>query len=188
MKVYTRTGDQGRTGLFSGERVAKDHDRVVAYGDVDELNSSLGMVIASLPEACADCVSDLKTVQGDLFRIGACLATSGADSSLEAVRGFPPERTHYLEKLIDMIGEELSTLTRFIMPGGHPAACWSHMARCICRRAERHTVRIAQQDPSEAEANVGVLMYLNRLSDYLFWLARLCNKRTGTPESIWEDR
>ena len=185
MKVYTGGGDRGRTSLFSGERISKDHERVEAYGDVDELNSLLGVVIAALPEGCEARFRELRRVQGDLFRVGACLATSGEDPSFEAARTFSAENARYLEQVIDEMDLQLPRLTRFVLPDGHPAACWSHVARCICRRAERHTVRILQQSPSETEAYRGVLTYLNRLSDYLFVLARFCNHATGTPETIW---
>jgi cob(I)alamin adenosyltransferase len=187
MKVYTGTGDRGRTSLFSGERVSKDHERVEAYGDIDELNSFLGAVITSLPKGCDERRVELKKVQDDLFRVGACLASSDADPSVEAIRDFPAESTRFLEESIDTMNTELPSLARFILPGGDPAACWSHVARCICRRAERHTVRIVQKNPSEAEVYAGVLIYLNRLSDYLFVLARFCNKHTGTPETTWEN-
>lgn len=186
MKVYTGGGDRGRTSLFSGERIFKDHERVEAYGDVDELNSLLGVVIAALPEGCGARFAELQRVQSDLFRVGACLATSGEDPTFKAARDFSIDNARYLEQAIDEMDARLPRLNRFVLPDGHPAACWSHVARCICRRTERHTVRILQQSPSEADAYAGVLTYLNRLSDYLFVLARFCNHATGTPETTWE--
>ena len=187
MKVYTGGGDRGRTSLFSGERISKDDVRVEAYGDVDELNSLLGSVMAILPDGCAERSGELRRVQGDLFRIGACLATRGGDPSFEATRDFPAENARFLEEAIDDMDAQLPRLTRFILPGGHPAASWSHVARCVCRRAERHTVRTVQQSPDEAGVYAGTLTYLNRLSDYLFMLARYCNHVTGTPEIPWEN-
>lgn len=186
MKVYTGGGDRGRTSLFSGERIAKDDVRVEAYGDVDELNSLLGSVVAALPNSCRERAAELHRIQGDLFRIGASLATSGEDPSFQAVRDFTSDNARFLEQAIDGMDAMLPQLTRFILPGGHPSACLSHVARCVCRRAERHTVRILHQSPSEAEAFSGPLVYLNRLSDYLFMLARICNQAAGTPEMTWE--
>jgi len=187
MKVYTGGGDRGRTSLFSGERISKDDIRVEAYGDVDELNSLLGMVIAHLPGGGRDRVPELLQIQGDLFRIGACLATSGEDPAFAAVRDFSREKARFLEAAIDGMDEALPRLNRFILPGGHPAACWSHVARCVCRRAERHAVRMIRQAESGVEGYDGPLTYLNRLSDYLFVLARYCNAVSNTADTPWED-
>ena len=186
MKIYTGGGDRGRTSLFSGERISKDDIRVEAYGDVDELNSLLGAVIQFLPQACGDQNEDLRAIQSDLFRIGACLATSGEDPSFEDIRSFPEDRTRFLEEAIDRMDDELPRLNQFILPGGHPAASWSHVARCVCRRAERHTVRTIRQSPSDDDAYVAPLAYLNRLSDYLFVLARFVNRVTETPDTTWK--
>ena len=185
MKVYTGGGDRGKTSLFSGERIAKDDVRVEAYGDVDELNSLLGAILAALPEDFHhDRIRDLRQIQGDLFRVGACLATAGEDPTFEATRDVPMDDARFLEQAIDRMDAELPRLNQFILPGGHPAACWSHVARCVCRRAERHTVRVAHQ--ADENAYRGTLVYLNRLSDYLFMLARYCNHTTGTPDTPWE--
>ena len=186
MKVYTGGGDRGRTSLFSGERISKDDVRVEAYGDVDELNSLLGAIITALPSDSKDRVAELHQIQGDLFRVGACLATSGDDPSFAATRDLPIEHAHFLEKAIDRMDESLPRLGQFILPGGHPAACWSHVARCVCRRAERHTVRTVRQAASDGDMYTGTLTYLNRLSDYLFVLARYCNQVTQTPDTPWE--
>lgn len=186
MKVYTGGGDRGRTSLFSGERISKDDVRVEAYGDVDELNCMLGAVIAHLPDGCRDRKDELLRIQADLFRIGAGLATSGEDPTFAATRDFSVENARFLEQAIDGMDAQLPRLTRFILPGGHPAACWSHVARCVCRRAERHAVRTVQQSPSEADTYTGCLVYLNRLSDYLFVLARYLNQASRTPETPWE--
>jgi cob(I)alamin adenosyltransferase len=186
MKIYTGGGDRGQTSLFSGERIAKDDGRVEAYGDVDELNSLLGAVIAGLPEGCGDRIVELKQIQGDLFRIGASLATAGDDPSFAATRHFPEDRGRFLEEAIDRMDEALPRLGQFILPGGHPAACWSHVARCVCRRAERHTVRILRGTDAVKDGHGGALTYLNRLSDYLFVLARYCNRVSHTPDVPWE--
>jgi len=186
MKIYTGGGDRGRTSLFSGERITKDDGRVEAYGDVDELNSFLGAVIAALPEGCEDRIDELHKIQCDLFRIGARLATSGDDPSFAAVRDFSADKARFLEEAIDRMDAALPRLSQFILPGGHPAACWSHVARCVCRRAERRTVGILRDKDAAQDDNGGTLRYLNRLSDYLFLLARYCNRLTGTPEVPWE--
>ncbi len=186
MKVYTGGGDRGRTSLFSGERIAKDDVRVEAYGDVDELNSLVGAIIAAMPGDCRDRIRELLQIQGDLFRVGACLATSGEDPTFADTRDLPAEKALFLEKAIDQMDEDLPRLSQFILPGGHPAACWSHVARCVCRRAERHTVRTVRQSSSKEDMYAGTLTYLNRLSDYLFVLARYCNQVTQTPDTPWE--
>jgi cob(I)alamin adenosyltransferase len=186
MKIYTGGGDRGRTSLFSGERIAKDDGRVEAYGDVDELNSLLGTVIAALPQGCEDRIDELQKIQCDLFRIGASLATSGDDPSFTDVRDFPGEKARFLEEAIDRMDETLPRLSQFILPGGHPAACWSHVARCVCRRAERRTVRVLRETPPAGDGTGGALIYLNRLSDYLFVLARYCNQTTNTPDTPWD--
>jgi cob(I)alamin adenosyltransferase len=187
MKVYTGGGDRGKTSLFSGERIAKDDIRVESYGDVDELNSLLGAIIAALPEGFSHArIDELHQIQGDLFRVGACLATSGDDPSFETTRDLPMDDARFLEEAIDRMDAELPRLNQFILPGGHPAACWSHVARCVCRRAERHTVRAARESASQDHAYAGTLVYLNRLSDYLFMLARYCNHTAGTPDTPWE--
>jgi len=186
MKVYTGGGDRGRTSLFSGERIAKDDVRVEAYGDVDELNSLLGAIITAMPGDCRDRIQELRQIQGDLFHVGACLATSGEDPTFEGTRNFPGEKARFLEDAIDRMDEQLPRLGQFILPGGHPAACWSHVARCVCRRAERHTVRTVRQSPSDGDVYSGALIYLNRLSDYLFVLARYCNRVSNTPDTPWE--
>jgi cob(I)alamin adenosyltransferase len=186
MKIYTGGGDRGRTSLFSGQRIAKDDVRVEAYGDVDELNSFLGAVIAALPGGCKDREAEMKQVQGDLFRIGARLATAGNDPSFAATRQFPEDRARFLEEAIDQMDAALPRLGQFILPGGHPAACWSHVARCVCRRAERHAVGLLRDTEAREDDHDGTLTYLNRLSDYLFVLARYCNHVSHTPDVPWE--
>ncbi len=185
MKIYTRTGDRGETGLFGGGRVSKDHTRVEAYGEVDELNSVLGVVIASLEDAReAEIAGRLRQIQADLFTLGANLATPRAEEGGRAtahVPGLPAERIAEMESWIDAAEEELEPLQSFILPGGSQAAALLHLARTVCRRAERRVVTLAHQAQVEEE----VIVYLNRLSDLLFTLARLANRRGGRQDIPW---
>jgi cob(I)alamin adenosyltransferase len=181
MKIYTRTGDGGETGLFGGGRVPKDHPRTTAYGEVDELNSAVGMARASAPIELFDDL--LEAVQRDLFAIGGRLATPEPEKVAKAIRKavLPPERAEALERVMDDAERELPPLTAFVLPGGTPKAAALHLARTICRRAERSVVSLARDDEVPAE----ILVYLNRLSDLLFTLARLTNHRAGTPDLTW---
>ncbi len=180
-RIYTRTGDGGETGLFGGGRVGKDHPRVAAYGDVDELNSVLGVARATSPVDLADDL--LERIQRDLFSIGGHLATPDATRVQAALAKaeLPPERITEFERAIDAAEEELTPLTAFILPGGSPKAAVLHLARTICRRAERHVVALAANDPVPEQ----FLVYLNRLSDLLFTLARLANHRAGQGDVTW---
>ena len=181
MKIYTRTGDSGDTGLFGGGRVAKDDQRVEAYGDVDELNAVLGMARAIEVMPRIDEV--LVPVQRDLFAIGALLATPDRDKMaqhLEKAR-IDEERITQLEHLIDDAESELEPLRSFILPGGSPKAAALHVARTVCRRAERRVVTLQRT----VEIPSLVVIYLNRLSDLLFTLARLANHRAGAGEVMW---
>ncbi len=182
MKIYTRRGDRGETGLFGGGRVAKSHVRVEAYGDVDELNACLGLAVAALSDP--QIVDRIRTIQRDLFAIGARLATPGADTG-EARPVLPPlpvERVQAMEDWIDRAMEEAPPLKSFIVPGGTKGAAALHVARAICRRTERAVVRLGESEGIDA----GVLEYLNRLSDLLFALARLENHRGGIGDLLWE--
>lgn len=181
MKIYTKTGDAGDTGLFGGGRVAKNHPRVEAYGDVDELNAALGFVRAVEQMPRIDEV--LVPVQRDLFAIGALLATPDIDkmrAHLEKAR-IDDERIAELEHAIDAADAELPPLRAFIVPGGSPKAAALHVARTVCRRAERRVVELA----NDTEIPDLVVIYLNRLSDLLFTLARLSNKHGGVGEVTW---
>jgi len=181
VKIYTRTGDAGDTGLFGGGRVAKDDPRVEAYGDVDELNAVLGMVRAVEQMPRIDEV--LVPVQRDLFAIGALLATPDREKMaqhLEKAR-IDDLRVAELEQAIDDAESELEPLRAFIVPGGTPKAAALHVARTVCRRAERHVVTLQRA----VELPGLVVIYLNRLSDLLFTLARLANKRAGAGEVTW---
>ena len=181
MKIYTKTGDRGDTGLFGGGRVAKNHPRVEAYGDVDELNAMLGFVRAAEPMPRVDEV--LVPIQRDLFAIGALLATPDRDKMrqhLEKAR-VDEARIKELEHAIDDGDTELEPLRAFIVPGGTLKAASLHVARTVCRRAERRVVELSQ----DTEIPEVVVIYLNRLSDLLFTLARVANARAGAGEVTW---
>ncbi|KPJ79016.1 MAG: hypothetical protein AMJ54_00735 [Deltaproteobacteria bacterium SG8_13] len=188
MKIYTGGGDRGKTGLFSGERVAKCNLQVETYGDVDELNSTLGSLSAALPEGWTDIDGQLRLVQADLFHIGAWLAITPAARTNATLEEFTAERVLFLEKTIDAMEEQLPALSAFILPGGHASAAAAHVSRAVCRRAERRVVALMEQsDAKKLPASwQQLLRYLNRLSDYLFVLARFCNHRTGVEEPLWK--
>jgi len=174
VKIYTRTGDDGSTGLYSGERVAKTHPRIEACGAVDELNSHLGVAIASQP---AGAVGDgLRRVQNDLFSLGADLGACA-----ETASRLDEASVVWLEKNIDGMTSEVEPLRNFILPGGSPAAAHIHVARAVCRRAERRVLALGVEEviPSILKT------YLNRLSDYLFTLARYENHLSGIAEPKW---
>lgn len=181
VKIYTRTGDQGTTGLFGGGRVSKAHARVAAYGDVDELNSVLGVVRATPPVDFHDALFD--RIQRDLFAIGGQLATPRPDKVKAALEkaALAPERIPEFEAAIDAADRELPPLVAFILPGGSPKAAALHVARTVCRRAERSVVALAADDAVPEM----FLAYLNRLSDLLFTLARLANHRDGRGDLTW---
>jgi cob(I)alamin adenosyltransferase len=187
MKIYTGTGDRGTTSLFSGERVSKNHVRIEAYGDVDELNAVLGALVATLPQGQAELAEEIQRLQSDLLHIGAWLATTPLSPSLDVLEKITAEQITRLELAIDRLEEDLPALRGFILPGGHISAAWAHVARTVCRRAERHVVRLSEES-SENQATLGeVIVYLNRLSDYLFVLARYCNHMAGVPDTLWEN-
>jgi len=180
VKIYTRTGDSGDTGLFGGGRVEKDALRVEAYGAVDELNATLGLAAAAgLPGDLAPLAARL---QIELFELGADLATP-ADTSARSEQVVRIDENHVanLEQDIDRCEAELEPLTSFILPGGAQAGAALHLARTVCRRAERRAVTLAREEPISAT----VVPYLNRLSDLLFVMARLTNARAGQPEQKW---
>ena len=182
-KIYTRTGDAGDTGLFGGSRVPKDDLRVDAYGHVDELNAVLGLALALEPRTfCRDL---LEGVQRDLFTVGAELATPDAERLAKALKGPPvgPEQVAVLEQAIDRHEAQLPALRRFILPGGVPKGAALHLARTVCRRAERAVVKLQREH--EIGGLSSVVPYLNRLSDLLFVLARVANHSAGTPEVTW---
>lgn len=179
MKIYTKTGDMGSTGLFGGPRVSKDDDRIEAYGTVDELNAALGVArAAGLPDDLED---QLSMIQSELFSIGAELATPDPDA--HGVRIIGPPHVQRLEQTIDRHEATLEPLRHFILPAGSEAAARLHLARAICRRAERHVVTLVRRH--EANISEDLLIYLNRLGDLLFVLSRVANARSGHQETRW---
>jgi cob(I)alamin adenosyltransferase len=182
VRIYTKTGDRGETGLFDGSRVPKYTPRVEAYGEVDELNAVLGVALAFIRED-GELRACLLDVQRDLFVIGAHLADPRA--RVEARRGdkarLTEESVTQLEGWIDRFEEELSPLRQFILPGGSKGGATLHHARTVCRRAERRIVALSQQ----VEVSPLIIMYMNRLSDFLFVAARLENLRRNRPETPW---
>ncbi|MFH1144462.1 MAG: ATP:cob(I)alamin adenosyltransferase [Candidatus Eisenbacteria bacterium] len=240
MKIYTRSGDQGNTSLYSGERVRKCDQRIEAYGDVDELNSVIGAFSAAVailhgaPPPCAEIAGggadrapkapvgqaapavstaprepdeaslaglgrELERIQGDLLHAGGWLAASPGSSAATTLAPFSEERTAALERGIDRMESALPALRAFILPGGHPAAAWGHVARCVCRRAERRVLALLDRpdpantaggdaravDPVRREQGL-ILIYLNRLSDFLFVAARFCNHAAGCGDRSWQ--
>jgi cob(I)alamin adenosyltransferase len=180
VRIYTRTGDRGQTGLIGGTRVPKDHQRVAAYGDVDELNAAVGFARAQTNEARL--ASLLGGIQRDLFALGAQLADPTAKvGTRKAKAAITAARITRLEKAIDAREAELPPLNRFVLPGGSPLGAALHLARTVCRRAERATVTLAREEPVDPR----VLAYVNRLADLLFVLARSENRRSGVPEDCW---
>lgn len=180
MRIYTRSGDDGTTGLFGGERVAKDGARLDAYGTVDELNAACGLARAHLGESDGELDARLRHVQEDLFLLGAELATpdDAAKSRARTVAAADIER---LEREIDSWEAALEPLTSFILPAGSPAAAALHVARTVCRRAERTVVSLGRQTELRPE----VTRYLNRLSDHLFVAARAASLAAGIKDECW---
>jgi cob(I)alamin adenosyltransferase len=181
VKIYTRTGDEGETGLFGGGRVRKSDPRVAAYGDVDELNSALGVARAAPPAELFDDL--LATIQRDLFSLGGHLATPDPGKVRKALEKaeLDQDRIAEFERAMDQADVELVPLKAFVLPAGSPKAAALHLARTVCRRAERSVVSLSDQAPVPGL----FLVYLNRLSDLLFTLARLANHRAGTGDVTW---
>ncbi|MFW6051626.1 MAG: cob(I)yrinic acid a,c-diamide adenosyltransferase [Myxococcota bacterium] len=182
MKIYTKTGDSGATGLFGGARVSKAHARVRAYGEVDELNAALGLARAFLP--AGETSELLQSIQSELFDIGAELASTPdrvAKGGVPLVQDADVER---LERAIDTYEARLPALETFVLPGGSAAGAHLHLARTVCRRAERVVIALTEQDALRGE----VLRYLNRLSDVLFVLARHANHEAEIPDVPWIGR
>ena len=179
-RIYTRSGDDGTTGLADGSRRAKDDLRLDSYGTVDELNSVLGSCVIAANRHEGEGAEELSVlllrVQNDLFDLGADLATPGTGEGLRVT----PAQVDAIEAAIDRWNADLSPLESFVLPGGSELSCWLHMARTVCRRAERLTVRLGQQE----ELNDHVIPYLNRLSDLLFVLARVAND-SGREDVLW---
>ncbi|MFH2133092.1 MAG: cob(I)yrinic acid a,c-diamide adenosyltransferase [bacterium] len=188
MAIYTRTGDKGKTSLFSGERIEKNHDRVEAYGNVDELNTHLGVLEASLPPEMASLAADIRQIQTTLFHIGSWMATTAGSTSVAALERIGDDRVAFLEKAIDTMTAQLPELKGFILPGGSQAAAFAHVARTVCRRAERRILKLVdKQDLGITEDQFGqICVFINRLSDYLFTVARFINHQLGEPDILWK--
>jgi len=183
VKIYTRKGDAGRTKLFGGLEVSKHDARVAAYGTFDELNAALGVVLSLDPNGDLG-TTDLRRVQEDLFVLGARLAAARPTRELErgVIPGLAPDRIAELEGWIDNLDEELPPLDAFVLPGGCPTGAQLHVARTVCRRAERAVAALMDADPALSNE---VIPYINRLSDLLFMLARAVNHRAGRLEARW---
>ncbi len=179
-RIYTRTGDEGTTGLGGGRRVPKDSLRVTAYGTVDELDSALGVALAhGLDDRLA---TELVTIQNELFDLGSDLCWPMDDERRDRIPTVQPHHLERLERLIDELNTIVGPVTNFVLPGGAPGAAQLHVARTICRRAEREVVTLARSEP------IGelVLPYLNRLSDALFVMARFENHQQSVAEPLWQ--
>lgn len=179
MKIYTKTGDSGQTSLFDNSRVSKGDARVDAYGEVDELNACLGAARAAGLDT--ELAAAIEAIQRELFAVGARLADPASRIAARVTKAAVGDTdVARLEQLIDRLETELTPLVRFILPGGSPAGAWLHLARTVCRRAERRVVALGADavDPI-------LVVYLNRLSDLLFVMARAANQRAGLPETEW---
>lgn len=182
MRIYTKTGDTGDTGLFDGTRVMKDDLRIETYGTVDELNSVLGTAIAACtPPELHPLAALLTRIQCQLFDAGADLATPLGGKNESKIRRIGPDHITFLEGQIDAATAQLPPLSHFVLPGGTPAAAHLHLARTVCRRAERLLVTLTRMN----DLGPHILIYFNRLSDLLFTLARLANHLTGKPDIQW---
>jgi cob(I)alamin adenosyltransferase len=181
-RVYTRTGDDGTTGLGGGQRVPKDSTRIAAYGTVDELNSHIGSALAAgLNDAIA---GPLRAIQNELFHLGSDLCVLEEDKAKMPVPRIEERHVAALEALMDRLTDELPPLENFVLPGGSPGAAALHVARTVCRRAERLVVALSRKEAVGPFA----LRYLNRLSDALFVMARHENRRRGLPDVLWDSR
>jgi cob(I)alamin adenosyltransferase len=181
VKIYTKTGDEGETGLFGGGRVPKDHLRTTAYGEVDELSSAIGLARSTTPVDLFDAL--LESIQRDLFSIGGHLATPDPSKVAKALQkaDLSADRVALFERVMDEADGELPPLRSFVLPAGTAKAAALHLARTVCRRAERSVVTLAREN----EVPGLFLAYLNRLSDLLFTLARLANHRSGAGDVTW---
>ncbi|MCF7855067.1 MAG: cob(I)yrinic acid a,c-diamide adenosyltransferase [Candidatus Pacebacteria bacterium] len=180
--IYTRTGDHGETSLGDGSLVPKDHARVEAYGSIDELNAAIGLFLEAFVSSQEVSQADVTTIQEDLFCIGAYLASPGVGVTLPAI---PIGRVASFESAIDRMMAVMPPLDGFILPGGSRSAALAHVACTVCRRAERRVVALYRSLEVPDDDSTMALRYLNRLSDYLFCLARYCNSLAGTPDQYW---
>ena len=187
MKLYTGTGDKGKTSLFSGERRLKSDRRIEVYGELDELNSFIGGVKAAWKTDEPELDREIDRIQGWLLDAGAWLATTPGSSSADLLKPFTMAPAAFLESAIDRISGDLPELRQFILPQGHLSAALAHMARTVCRRVERRVTALAEEDGKPETDTLGhILVFLNRLSDYLFVLARYLNKTHGVHEPLWD--
>lgn len=182
MKIYTKKGDTGTTSLIGGARVKKHHLRIDSYGSVDELNSFIGIIVSDA-QVTVRTKEVLKEIQDRLFTMGASLASDPTRSKMQ-IPDLLESDVEFLEQEIDLMNETLPALKHFVLPGGNPLIAHCHVARCVCRRAERLVVALAEEE----EVLDLILMYLNRLSDYLFVLARKLTHDTNTEEVYWKPR
>jgi len=181
-RIYTRSGDDGTTALGGGQRVSKEALRIEAYGTVDELSSAIGVAVASKLEPTLDAA--LRRIQNELFHLGSDLCVLEEDKARMPVPRIEPEHVRALEEIIDRLSEPLGALENFILPGGSPGAAHLHLARCVCRRAERLVVALSREEAIGGS----VLAYLNRLSDALFVMARWENRWRGVDDTLWDSR
>lgn len=186
--IYTKKGDSGQTSLVDGQQVPKFHARVQSYGDIDELNSVIGVLKQTLSDDSA--LTELKPVlfriQNHLFNIGSLLACEN-EMVLSKLPQISQEHITWLEKEIDLFNQPLPKLNEFILPGGHPASAWAHMSRTVCRRAERKVAEVIAEPLLQARYK-STLIYLNRLSDFFFTVARWIHFKTQTPEIKWDSK
>ena len=181
-RVYTRTGDDGTTALGAGQRVAKDSRRVEAYGTVDEANSAIGAAMAAGLDPVLQV--ELRLIQNDLFHVGSDLCVTESDKAARPVPRVEARHVERLERLIDRLSEDLPPLENFVLPGGSAGAAQLHVARAVCRRAERVVVSLAREET----VGDSVIVYLNRLSDALFVMARWENRQKQVPDVLWDSR
>lgn len=188
MKASRGSGDKGKTSLFSGGRVKKTHSRIEACGDVDELNSVLGGLVSSLSADQTHLVQEIKGIQSALLTAGALLGTDSASPSAASLAEITKDDIDALETATDRIHKALPKLTGFVIPGGHVSSSWAHLARTVCRRAERRVIAMIEGTGEGAadQRTSSIVIYLNRLSDYLFCVSRHCNQVTGTAEEFWK--
>lgn len=187
-KIYTKTGDKGLTGLLGGSRVSKSDFRLEAYGALDELNSEIGRLLSVMhreENVAAEQFRILHAVQSDLFVIGSHLACEKREMRAKLSQ-LPSDHIENLEKAMDQMSAGLAPLKNFVLPGGHEAAALAHVCRTTCRRAERLCVKLDHEHQTDSPVTSEFMIYINRLSDYFFVLARFLNKQHGVDEPIWK--
>jgi cob(I)alamin adenosyltransferase len=186
VKTNVGSGDRGLTSLLSGERVPKSHERIEACGELDELGSVLGALAASLSKGQTETEGEIRTIQGELLHVGAWLAATPGSPILGRLQAPSTAAVAALERAIEQMEKDLPTLQGFLLPGGHPSAAWAHVARAVARRAERRAAAVIDSGSSIPAADAGILAFLNRLSTYLYVLARHYNRVQGVSETLWK--